>query len=197
MEIILSTRNAGKAAQIGAIFAGTPTRVLSLNDAGIEGQGIEDGDTLEHNGMRKAMYAWEKSGGKWCMSDDSGLFIDALGGQPGVHAATWAGEVGTEEIMRFTLKKLEGMEDRRATFKIVATLISPTGERKIFEGETPGRLLTSPRVPPTPGFPYSPIFVPDGQLNSFAEMTTEESNVVSHRGKAFRKMREYLETLQT
>jgi XTP/dITP diphosphohydrolase len=195
MEIILSTRNASKAKQIGAIFAGTPITVLSLDEAGIEGQGVEDGDTLEHNGLQKAMYAWEKSGGKWCMSDDSGLFIPALGGKPGVHAATWAGDVSTEEIMNFTLQKLEGVEDRRAVFKIVATLISPTGERKTFEGETPGTLLKNPRVPPTPGFPYSPIFVPDGQPKSFAEMTTEEANAVSHRGIAFRKMRDYLLSL--
>jgi XTP/dITP diphosphohydrolase len=192
MEIILSSRNSNKAKQIEAIFAGTAISVLTLEEAGIEGQGVEDGDTLEHNGMQKAMFAWERAGGKWCMSDDSGLFIEALGGRPGVHAATWAGEVSTEEIMQFTLHQLEGVENRRSTFKIVATLISPTGEVKTFRGETPGSLLKSPRMAPTRGFPYSPIFVPDGQSKSFAEMTTEEANAVSHRGKAFKQVRDYL-----
>jgi XTP/dITP diphosphohydrolase len=194
MDIILSTRNVSKAEQIRAIFAGSPVSILSLDEAGIEGKAEETGTTLEENGLQKAHFAWERSH-KWSMSDDSGLFIEALGGEPGVQAATWAGKVSTEEIMNYTLQKLEGIEDRRAMFKAVATLISPDGAVQTFMGEVPGKLLVSPRVPPSPDMPYSSIFVPDGYSKSWTEMTTDEVNAISHRGQAFRKMREYLKSV--
>ena len=107
LEVVLATRNKSKAEQIRAIFADLDIKILSLDEAGVMGQGIEDGKTLMKNAYKKATFAQEKTN-KWSIADDTGLFIDSLGGQPGVYAATWAGKnATTEETMRFALKKLE------------------------------------------------------------------------------------------
>src|SRR4051812_32718199 len=127
------------------------------------------------------------------MGDDTGLFIDSLNGKPGIYSARWAGEqASTDEITQYTLRKLEGVKDRSATFRTVVALISPNGVQKIFTGEVRGKILETPRVKPQPKMPYSPIFVPDGSEKVWAGMTTEEENAISHRGKAFRLVREYL-----
>jgi XTP/dITP diphosphohydrolase len=191
MDIVLSTRNPSKAEQIKAVFAGVPINVLTLSDVGIEGEAVEDGTTLEENAMKKALFAHRP--GTWSMADDTGLFIPALGGRPGVYAARWAGETATtDEITQHTLKQLEGVEDRTATFKTVVALVMPKGEIGFFSGEVHGRLLEAPRVKPQPKMPYSPLFIPDGSDKVWAEMTPDEENTISHRGKAFRFVREYL-----
>ncbi len=190
MNIILSTRNPSKAEQIKAIFAGVPISVLTLSDAGIEGEGVEDGFILGENAIKKALFAHRT--GVWSMADDTGLYINALGGEPGIHAARWAGDVSTEEITAYTLKRLEGVTDRSAIFKTVVALISPNGAQTIFIGKVRGVLLDAPRMKPQPKMPYSSIFVPEGSQKVWAEMTVDEENTVSHRGKAFRLVREYL-----
>lgn len=196
MHIILATRNPSKALQIKAVFDGSPLSVQTLTDAGIEGEAVEDGTTLEANAAKKAWYAHEHNDKKsWTMADDTGIFIDALNGEPGVYAARWAGDVPTEEITRYTLKRLEGVPDRSATFRTVVVAVSPEGIEYTFAGEVRGTILTAPRVPPQPKMPYSPLFVPDGQGKVWAEMSTEEENAISHRGIAFRKARAFLENL--
>jgi XTP/dITP diphosphohydrolase len=195
MKIILSTRNPSKAEQIRGVFKDSPFTVLTLAEAGIEGEAIEDGETLGENSLKKALFAWEKSGRScWTMADDTGLFIDALQGLPGIKAARWAGESATtEEIMRYTLQKIESASDRTATFRTTVTLVSPDGGHRFFTGEAKGKLLEAPRVPPQPKMPYSGIFLPDESNHVWAEMTVEEENLISHRGKAFRKTRDFLE----
>jgi XTP/dITP diphosphohydrolase len=191
MKITLSTRNPSKVEQIKAMFEGMTISVLTLSEVGIEGEAIEDGATLEENALKKAQFAYQP--GTWAMADDTGLFIDYLNGKPGIHAARWAGETATTaEIMEHTLKQLEGATNRVATFKTVVALISPTGEQKFFTGEVLGKILTAPRVKPQPKMPYSPIFIPEGSDKVWAEMTTTEENLISHRGKAFRLLREHL-----
>jgi XTP/dITP diphosphohydrolase len=192
MNIILSTRNPSKALQIQTLFEGTDARVLTLEQAGIEGEGVEDGITLEKNAFKKAWFAYERSKGFWTMADDTGLFITALNGEPGIHAARWAGDVPTDEITRYTLKKLEGVSDRSAIFRTVVVMISPEGEKHTFTGEVLGSLLQEPRVPPQPKMPYSPLFVPVGETKCWAEMNTEYENRISHRGIAFRKVLQFL-----
>ncbi len=91
MKVVLSTRNPSKAEQIKAIFAGSWISVITLNEAGIEGQGVEDGTTLKKNALKKAVFAHRHSKGVWTMADDTGIFIDALGGLPGVDTAHWTG----------------------------------------------------------------------------------------------------------
>lgn len=198
MKIVLSTRNPSKAEQIKAIFAGSSISVLTLTDAGIEGEAIEDGTSLQENALRKALFAHRNSTpGVWAMADDTGIFINALKGAPGIESARWAGETATtEEIMRYTLKQLEGITDRSAIFETVVALVSPEGRQYFFSGKAKGNLLESPKTAPQPKMPYSALFMPDGSNLVWAEMTVEQENIISHRGKAFRQAREFLESLQ-
>jgi XTP/dITP diphosphohydrolase len=197
MEITLSTRNPSKALQIQEIFEDSSIRVRTLDEAGIQGEAIEDGATLEENAFKKAWFAYENSGrNSWTMADDTGLFITVLNGDPGIYAARWAGEnASTEDTMRYCLRQLEGAPDRSAVFRTMVVLISPDGDKHVFTGEVNGYLLEEPRVPPQPKMPYSGLFVPDGQDLSWAEMPTSEENAISHRGKAFRQAKAFLEQL--
>lgn len=197
MRLILATRNESKAVQIKQVLEALPIEVLTMSDLQIEGEAVEDGSTLEENAYKKANYVWERGHIlDWVMADDTGLYIDALDGEPGIYAARWAGEdAQTDDITRYTLEKLDGVaeEERTATFKTVAVLIAPDGTRHAFEGSVRGVILTAPRTKPQPKMPYSPIFLPDGERMVWAEMTTEHENSVSHRGKAFRKLRSFIE----
>jgi XTP/dITP diphosphohydrolase len=194
MNIVLSTRNPSKADQIKAIFAGSPISLVTLNEVGIQGEAAEDGSTLQENALKKALFAHQ--GGSWAMADDTGIFINALQGAPGVQSARWAGQTATtEEITQYTLRSLEGKTDRSAAFETVVALISPAGERYFFSGRVEGKILETLRTKPQPKMPYSPIFVPDGTDKVWAEMSVEEENRISHRGKAFRQAREFLERL--
>lgn len=190
--IILSTRNPGKALQIKDIFAGSPFEIMTLRDAGIEGEADETGDTLEANALLKAEYAYIRSRGMTVMADDSGIFIDALGGAPGVRSARWAGDVSAATIARYTIALLEGKEDRRATFRTTVAVILPTREKRFFTGEVRGSIARKERVPPQSKMPYSGIFIPEGKDKAWAEMSLDEMNALSHRGKAFRQAKDFL-----
>ncbi len=193
MKIILSTRNPSKADQIKGVFHDDRFEIITLTEAGIEGEVIEDGNTLEENATKKAMFAYEKAKGEWVMADDTGIFINALEGAPGIKAARWAGENATTlDIMNFTLKNLEGSLDRSAYFETVAVLVSPEGEKYVFSGRADGILLEQPRIEPQPSMPYSPLFQPNGYDKTWAEMTIDEENAISHRGKAFIQVKDFL-----
>ena len=189
MDIIFSTRNRSKAEQVQKIFSDSGFCIRTLTEAGIAGSVVEDGTTLEENAFLKARFAYVGAGSKvWTIADDTGLFINALCGEPGIYAARWAGEhSSTEETMRHCLRRMEGISDRSAVFRTAAVLIEPDGDSRVFIGEVAGRLLEAPRVSPQPDMPYSALFVPNGQELSWAEMTTEQENTLSHRGQAFRK----------
>jgi len=193
-KLILSTRNPSKAEQIKAIFEGLPVSVLTLDEAGIHGEAVEDGLTLHDNALKKARYAFECADQDlWTMADDTGLFIDHLGGEPGIKAARWAGDTATtEEILAFTLQKMKGARNRSATFETVVAVIDHMGNEHFFSGKVRGKLLEAPRVKPQPKMPYSAIFIPEGSDLVWAEMTTEQENEISHRGIAFRQVREFL-----
>lgn len=195
MQIILSTRNPSKIEQIGAMFVGSDISIISLYDAGIDGDVVEDGTTLLENAQKKARFAHKVAKQPiWTMADDTGFFITHLGGRPGIKAARWVGdEATTPEITEYTLKQLEGAADRSARFETVVAVISPDGTEYSFSGEVWGFILETPRVPAQPQMPYSPIFVPDGSNKVWAEMSVDEENAISHRGKAFRKTRDFLE----
>lgn len=195
MKIILSTRNPSKALQIKEVFNDMEVSILTLAEAGIEGEAVEDGKTLEENAFKKARYAKEKANGDfWLMADDTGLFIQALNGEPGIKAARWAGEkASTDEITEYCLKRLKDVSNRTAVFRTIVALISPDGEEYTFVGEVEGEILSEKRCEPQPKMPYSPLFKPQGESRVWAEMSTEEENEISHRGKAFRKVRDFLE----
>ncbi len=197
MEIVLATRNPSKAQQIMHMFEGSSINVLTLDDVGVVGDAIEDGNTLEENAMKKVIFTREQLGGTyWIMADDTGLFINALDGKPGIKAARWAGEnATTDEITQHTLDQLQGATDRSATFRTVVAMMSPEGQEYYFDGEVKGVLLPERMAPAQPKMPYSPLFMPDGMNKVWAQMSVEEENAVSHRGKAFGATREFLESL--
>lgn len=196
MEIILATRNVSKAAQIKAVFAGSGITILTLDEAGIEGEAVEDGNTLEENAFKKVDHAAAQRPNAWIMADDTGIFIDALDGRPGIHAARWAGDVSTEEIMQYTLNQLDGVpfEKRTAVFRTLAAVIDSEGNRYTFVGELHGKILEAPAKECQPHMPYSAIFLPDGHQKTWAEMSVTEENAISHRGKAFGQTRDFLLT---
>ncbi len=195
MNVILSTRNPSKALQIKGAFLGSPIQVLTLDEAGITGQGIEDGTTLQENALKKAMFVHQQMSDVWAMADDTGIFIDALSGKPGVHTADWHGEnKETEQMTRWILEQLKDIKDRFATFETVVAIVAPDGKQYFFDGKVRGKLLEAPRPATQPNMPYASIFQPDGSEKVWAEMTVEEENQVSHRGKAFAQAREFLES---
>ena|SRR3989344_5703590 len=198
MKVILSTNNPAKRLEIDAIFSGSKISLISLADAGIIGEAMEDGQTLQDNALKKALFAWEP--GRWTMSDDSGVFIDALDGKPGVDTADWHGQKektnDVDRVTQWILEQLQDIKDRSATFKTVVAIISPEGEQYFFTGEMRGKILKAMQGKSRLRVPYNTIFMPDGLNKVMAEMTIEEENKISHRGKAFTKARGFLESLQ-
>lgn len=193
--IVLATRNPSKAEQIKALFKGSSFAIQTLTESGIEGDPIEDGKTLEENALKKARFAYEHANSDiWSIADDTGLFIDALNGEPGIKSARWAGDsASSEETMRYCLKRLEKVVDRSATFVTVVAVVLPNGDDYCFEGRIQGHILESPNGTPQPKMPYSSLFVPEGTDLTWSEMTIEQENSISHRGKAFGKARAFLE----
>ncbi len=192
MKIIFSSRNPSKIRQAKLVFAGSKISIVSLDEAGIEGEGVEDGVTLEQNAFKKAFYALERSQ-SWCIADDTGLFIDALNGRPGIHAVRWAGENATTDmITAHTLRQLNGVTNRSATFQTVVVAVSPDEDWYYFKAETKGRILESPRCANQLKMPYSSIFVPEGTNLVWAQMSLDEEIRISHRGVALRQAREFL-----
>ena len=194
MRIILSTKNPSKALQIQTLLSDDAFEVVTLGEIGIHDDVVEDGNTLEENAFKKAIFAFEQTG-EYVIAEDTGLFIDALAGRPGIHAARWAGDSATtEEIRDYTLEQLRNvpLELRTATFKTVAIVMFPDGSHTVCTGELPGLILLEPRMECQPKMPYSALFQPLGHQKTWAEMTTEEENAISHRGEAFRNVRDIL-----
>ena len=159
---------------------------------GILGAAVEDGKTLFDNAQKKARFAHRP--GLWSMADDTGIFIEALDGEPGVITARWlSAQAKTRETTEYCLHRMRNHTNRRAVFRTVVVLVHPDGKERCFAGHMHGTLLTAPRVEPQPKMPFSPLFVPHGYTQSWAEMSVEDENKISHRGQAFRAVREYLE----
>ena len=195
MRIILATRNPSKALEIQDLFAAQRhIKILTLDDVGIQGEAPEEGDSLEANALEKAVFAHTRAPEPmWVISDDSGIFINALGGEPGVQSAHWGGKgITTEARTAYCLEQLRGVSDRSATFRVVVAVISPQGTRRFFSGELQGDLLEASQVPSRPKMPYSTLFVPRGHTQCLAAMSIPAENAISHRGQAFRQVLEYL-----
>jgi len=187
-KIVFATGNAHKLAEVQAILG--PGIILATPaEAGIAGEIPEDRPTLEGNASQKAHYIYERTGMD-CFADDTGLEVDALGGAPGVHSARYATD-GHDFAAnnRLLLENMKGVGNRRARFRTVISLILD-GEEHLFEGVVEGHIANFEAG--CGGFGYDPLFVPDGFDVSFAEMTAGEKNAVSHRGRAVRKLAEFL-----
>ena len=192
MQLVFATNNKNKILEIVPLIHGG-IKLISLNDIGCMEEIPETSDTIEGNASQKARYVYDKYG-RNCFADDTGLEIEALGGQPGVRSARYAGEDRkAEENMNKVLQEMQNISNRAARFKTVISLIID-GREKQFEGFVKGIILTEKRG--KKGFGYDPIFMPDGYNISFAEMTLEEKNKISHRAIAVKKLAEYLNKIE-
>lgn len=179
-KLVFSTNNEHKLEEVRAKI-GKYYQVLSLKDLGDDTDIPETGDTLEENAMIKADYLW-KTYGYNCIADDTGLEVEALNNAPGVYSARYAGEhKSSEDNVAKLLHELEGKENRKARFRTVIALIID-GKRYLFEGKVEGTITSSLRG--TSGFGYDPVFQPEGYDKTFAELTLDDKNEISHRAKA-------------
>lgn len=192
MNIIFATNNAHKLSEVQAVL-GDGFRLLTPRDCGIAEELPETQTTLEGNARQKARYLYNHTGHD-CFADDTGLEVEALGGAPGVHSARYATD-GHDFAAnnRLLLRNLEGKTDRRARFRTVICLILG-GEEHLFEGIVEGRIIDQERG--TAGFGYDPLFIPEGCDRTFAEMDAATKNALSHRGRAVRKLADYLHSIE-
>ena len=189
MQIVLASSNKNKVKEINAIVSSFNIEfILPPEDF----DPIEDGKTFEENSMIKANAAWNLSK-SWTLADDSGLCIDALDGAPGIHSARYA-QTPQGRIDR-VLSEMQGIENRSARFKCCMTLLNPKGELAFSCTETcEGNITYSQRG--SNGFGYDPIFNIKNSTKTMAELSEEEKNDISHRGKALRKVLEFIKGLE-
>ncbi|MEV5444380.1 RdgB/HAM1 family non-canonical purine NTP pyrophosphatase [Streptomyces sp. NPDC052644] len=189
-RLILATRNAGKITELRAILAGAGlTHELVGADAYPDVPDVkETGVTFAQNALLKA-HALARATGHPAIADDSGLCVDVLGGAPGIFSARWAGRHGDDKAnLDLLLAQLSDIDapHRTAHFACAAALALPDGTERVVEGRLDGTLRHTPAG--TGGFGYDPILQPDGDTRTCAELTPEEKNAISHRGKAFRAL---------
>jgi XTP/dITP diphosphohydrolase len=190
IRLIFATNNAHKVEEIQSAI-GDQLEVISLQSAGIHIDIPEPHDTLEANATEKSATIHRLTGGN-CFSEDTGLEVTALNGEPGVKSARYAGEDRAfQNNIEKLLHKLDGNPDRSARFRTIISLIWG-GKEYLFEGICNGRILQTPEG--EQGFGYDPVFVPDGDTRSFARMTLEEKNHYSHRRKAADQLVAFLRT---
>ena len=188
MEIVFASANENKVQEVERKLGGVHS-LKSLNAIGCTEEIPETGNTLEENARMKARYVWEKYGVD-CFADDTGLEVVALGGRPGVYSARYAGpQRNATDNMALLLQELSGIANRKARFRTVICLITD-GEERMFEGVVEGTIIEQARG--TEGFGYDPVFVPDGLNTTFAEMTIDEKNTLSQRGRAIQALSVYL-----
>ena len=194
-RLLIATNNQGKFREYSRLLQGIPFEIVSPRDIGIEPDVEETGETFEQNAVLKAK-ACALLSNILTMADDSGLEVDALGGEPGVHSARYAGEGATQaELISYLLEKLQGtpMEKRGARFVCVIAIATPAGEVNAFRGECHGIITVEPRG--RGGFGYDPVFYLPEMRKTMSEISIEDKNSISHRGKAALGARKYLESL--
>ena len=188
MKLVFATNNRHKIEEVRKILPDA-IELLTLSDIGCTEVLPETGNTLEQNASQKARYIHDKYGYD-CFADDSGLEVDALHGRPGVFSARYAGGQGNSaENIKKVLGELNQETNRKAKFRTVIALMIGEGTN-FFEGEIKGSITHQEKG--SGGFGYDPIFIPDGQELTFAEMEPEQKNNISHRAVAIHKLAEYL-----
>lgn len=189
MELIFASHNDNKTREIRELLP--HYEVSSLKDLGFSEDIPETGDTLAANASIKSKRIY-KEYGKAVFADDTGLIVPALNGEPGVYSARYSGpEANAESNMSKLLQNLSAHKDRRAYFETVISYIDELGNEKLFRGRVDGYILDSPQG--DKGFGYDPIFQPEGEERSFAEMTSAEKNTMSHRGRALQAFIQFLQ----
>lgn len=191
MKIVFATNNAHKLDEVRQVV-GEKFEIVSLRECGIVEDIPENEPTLEGNALAKARYIYERTGFN-CFADDTGLEVDALGGEPGVRSARYATDGHDDEAnKRLLLERLQGVENRAAQFRTAVALILG-GKEYLFEGIVRGEIALEQHG--EGGFGYDPLFFPGGGELTFAQMSSEEKNAISHRGRAVRKLAEFLQQM--
>ncbi len=188
-DIVLATHNPDKVVEIRAALSDIPIRLLTLEVFPKAPHVVEDGETLEANAVKKARAIHEHTGLP-ALADDTGLMVTALKGEPGVYSSRYAGpNASYDDNRRKLLTAMEGVTERSAEFRAVIAFANASGIQAV-QGSCAGTIATTPRG--RGKFGYDPIFIVDGVGKTFAEMSLAEKNLVSHRGRALRAMREVL-----
>jgi XTP/dITP diphosphohydrolase len=188
MKICFATNNKKKIEEVKSAL-GADFTIVSLEEIGCKEELPETGDTLDHNAFQKARYVKDHYGVD-CFADDTGLEVEALDGAPGVYSGRFAGEPRSDDRnVDLLLSKMQGKENRKARFRTVIALIL-NGKEHAFEGVAEGEIIHERTG--TGGFGYDPVFVPNGFQKTFAELTLEEKNSISHRGKAVKALADFL-----
>ena len=191
MKLIFATNNAHKLREVSQVV-GDRFTLLTPRECGIDEDIPEEQPTLEGNALQKARYIYARTGMD-CFADDTGLEVDALGGEPGVRSARYATNGHDDEAnKRLLLERMQGVEARGAQFRTAIALIIG-GKEYLFEGIVRGNITLEEQG--DGGFGYDPLFVAEGCEQSFAEISAEEKNAISHRGRAVRKLAEFLQGL--
>ena len=182
MKLIIASNNKHKIYEIKKILGARFDSILSLREAGIDHETVEDGTTFMQNALKKASEIAEISG-SYALADDSGICAHALDGAPGIYSARFAGCHGDDEANNLLLlEKLADKEDKGAHYTCAMALASPNGELTLAEGYMYGTITSERRG--SRGFGYDPLFIPTGEVRTVAEMSDEEKNAISHRGRA-------------
>jgi XTP/dITP diphosphohydrolase len=192
MELVFATQNQNKVIEVRSVLPGW-LNVLSLKDLGLTEELQEDHDTLEENALQKVKFVFERFG-KPCFSEDAGLEVKRLGGQPGVRSARYAGEgKSSNDNIELLLKNLSGVDDRVAQFRAVIAFYD--GSQSVsFEGICEGSIAKQPAGPN--GFGYDPVFIPKGYDNTFGELPSDVKHRISHRTKAMELFISFIEKLK-
>ena len=198
MKLLVASNNAKKLGELEKILADAgidSVELVPLRDVEPYDEPVEDGRTFADNALIKA-HAGAQATGLACIADDSGIAVEELNGMPGVLSARWSGQHGNDAANNeLLLAQMEHVpsERRQAAFVSVCALVTPAGQEHVAEGRWPGTLLTAPRG--EAGFGYDPLFQPEGDTRSSAEMTPEEKNAASHRGRALAQLVPVIEKL--
>lgn len=191
MKICFTTNNAHKLQEVREIV-GDSIELLSLSDIGFSGDIPETHETLEENSQEKAQYIFDRFQIP-VFSDDSGLEVSALDNKPGVHTAHYSGSRDAVANMQKVLSGLKPVDSRKARFRAVMTYISADGEMNQFEGIVDGEI--APEMSGVDGFGYDPIFIPEGYDQTFAELSSDVKNAISHRKRALEKLVQFLKSI--
>jgi XTP/dITP diphosphohydrolase len=185
--LVIATRNKGKTKEIKALLKDFPVNIKNLDDFGPIPHLEEDGETFDENAYKKASFA-ARILGLPALADDSGLIVEALDGAPGIHSARYAGENATDEQRYLKLlDDMKGKSNRKAAFECVISIAMPTGPALTYEARCEGLITTEPAG--SNGFGYDPVFFYPPYNKTFAQITGEEKNRISHRGKALAELK--------
>lgn len=188
-NLVFATGNIHKLQEVQGLFK-EGFALSCLKDVNITEEIPETADNLIDNALQKARYVYEKCGIP-CFADDTGLEVDALGGAPGVYSARYAGEQKDSKLnMLLLLNNMNGKTNRNARFRTIIAYIDENAQEHIFEGEIKGKIIEN--MAGTNGFGYDPIFVPEGYDKTFAELSSEIKNTISHRARAMEKFLSYI-----